>query len=103
MGAPLPLAAFYLLAPETGCDAVSVSRLSARDACMAVIGNAFQLDLSDRSRAAGLLAAAGAVAAAVPAFALAFPRHYSRLPDVRAAIWGQRERWAGDAWRAAVG
>ena len=95
-GLPLPLAALYVLAPEAeaGSAAISLTRLSPRDACMAIIGNAFQLDVTDRRRAAGLLATAGDIAQQLPAFTLSFPRHFSSLPAVRAAILGQRDQWA---------
>lgn len=91
----LPLAALYVLAPESGSDAepVSLTRLSPRDACVEVIRNSFQLDVTDRRRAAGLLEAASSIARYVPAFRLAFPRDFSCLPDVRAAILKQRDQW----------
>lgn len=95
--ADLPLAALYVLAStvEASDDEVLLTPLSPRDACMAIIRNAFQLDVTDRRRAAGLLAAASEVARQVPAFTLAFPRDFARLPEVHAAILQQREQWAG--------
>jgi hypothetical protein len=93
---PVPLAALYVLVPEAEAGgATSLSRLSQREACMAIIGNAFQLDVTDRRRAAGLLAAAGDIAEHLPAFALSFPRDFACLPEVRAAIVGQSDQWAG--------
>jgi len=84
----MPLAAIYLLAPtaETGSQKISISRLSPRDACVAMIGNSFQLDVTDISRAAGLLTTAAQVARTVPAFRLGYPRDFDLLPSVRAAI-----------------
>jgi hypothetical protein len=84
-----PLAALYLLAARPPYDAVrtiTVSPLSPRDACVELIRHSFLLDVSDPRRAAGLLAAAGSVAAQLPVFVLIYPRVYSCLPAVRAAI-----------------
>ncbi len=98
-GEPLPLAAIYVLAPvaETGAATISLTKLSPRDACMAIVANSFQLDLTDTRRAAALLAKAAKVAKQVPAFRLTYPRDFALLPSVRAAILDQRssgKRWA---------
>jgi hypothetical protein len=94
---PLPLAALYVLAPETEAGGVVITHLSARDACMAIIRNAFQLDPTDHVRAAGLLDAASEVARQVPAFTLSYPRAFTSLPAVRAAIVDQAARWTEGA------
>jgi hypothetical protein len=91
---PLPLAALYMLAQEAGAGGVGITRLSARDACMAIIRNAFQLDPTDHTSASGLLAAAGNVAQRVPAFTLSYPRDFPSLPAVHAAILNQQALWA---------
>ncbi len=93
---PLTLAALYVLASESGADAqaIGLTSLSPRDACMEIIRNSFQLDVTDRRRAAEALDAAGDISQHVPAFRLSFPREFARLPDVRAAILGQRDLWA---------
>lgn len=83
-----PLAALYVLAPPpAGREReVEVTRLGGRDACIQLIRNAFQLDVGDRERAGGLLAAAAEIAAMVPVFELAYPRDYDLLPEVHATI-----------------
>jgi hypothetical protein len=88
---PIPLAAIYVLAPATGEDAASISltRMSPSEACMAIIGNSFQLDVTDRRRAMGLLTVASDIAQQLPVFSLDFPRSFECLPDVREAILGQ--------------
>ena len=91
-GDPLPLAAIYVLAPvhETGAPAISLTQLSPRDACMAIVENSFQLDVSDTRRAAAVLAKAAKVAKQVPAFRLSYPRDFALLPSVRATILNHR-------------
>ncbi len=88
---PIPLAAIYVLAPATGEDAASISltRMSPGEACMAIIRNSFQLDVTDRRRAMGLLTVASEIAEQLPVFSLDFPRSFECLPDVREAILGQ--------------
>jgi hypothetical protein len=85
----LPLGALYILSPESDATMVTLSRLSERDACMALIRNTFQLDVTDRSRAAGLFIAASDIVRQSPVFTLTYPRDFARLPDVRAAILRQ--------------
>lgn len=91
----IPLGALFVLqaAVEAEPDATSVSRLPARDACMALIENSFQLDVTDGQRAKGLLTIAGDIALRVPVFSISYPRNFARLNDVRAAILGQRSSW----------
>jgi hypothetical protein len=91
---PIPLAALYVLTPTGEDDGIVVSRHSSRDACMDIIRNAFQLDPTDRERAAGVFAAASEVARRVPAFTLSYPREFASLPAVRAAILSQQALWA---------
>jgi len=85
---PVPLAAIYLLERTSNATShrVSLRPLSGREACMAIINNAFQLDLTDTQRAARLMTAAAAVARRVPVFALAYPSDFNILPDVCAAV-----------------
>ncbi len=85
---PMPLAALYVLAPhaDTAVSTISLTRLSPRDACMAIIGNSFKLDVNDMRRAADLTAAAGRIAQQVPAFTLEYPRNFGLLPTVRTAV-----------------
>jgi hypothetical protein len=87
-GQPVPLAALYLLegASDPAGNGISLTQLSGREACMAIISNAFQLDPSDTQRAARLMTAAADVARRVPVFSLSYPRDFARLPDVCAAV-----------------
>lgn len=87
-GQPVPLSALYLLGAESDSSGrqTSLTRLSGQETCMAIIGNAFQLDLTDTCRAAHLMKAAAEVARRVPAFKLSYPRDFDRLPEVRAMI-----------------
>lgn len=91
-GQPASLAALYVLAPAPENGSVELNRLPPRDACMAIVENAFQLDVTDTGRAARALAQAAAVAERVPAFRLAYPQDFGILPAVRAAILGQHGR-----------
>jgi hypothetical protein len=85
---PLPLKALFVLAPVRAMTetAVTLIPISARAACMALITNAFQLDVTDKRRAADALALAAACAARIRAFRLVFPRAFGALPAVRAAM-----------------
>ena len=100
---PLPLAAVYVLSSTADTKTTSISRLSARDACMAIIRNAFQLDVTDRNRTADLMSKAGDVAEQVPVFALSYPRGYEHLPAVRAAVLEHLAHWAACAEQPAEG
>jgi hypothetical protein len=92
---PMPIAALYVLAPpDPDSDAISVSRLSARETCMEIVRNSFQLDVTDHQRAIQLLDAASEVAQQLPAFRLTYPRDHALLPQVRAAILAQQDSWA---------
>ena len=89
----LPLAAFYMLDSALAAAGITVSRLSGREACMALISNAFQLDPSNHVTAIRLLDAVANVASRVPAFSITYPRDFARLPEVRSAILAQRAQW----------
>ena len=97
IGHPVPLAAVFVLAPtsKTGVLTISPTRLSPKDACMALIENSFQLDVTDTRRVAGVLSEAAKVAQQVPVIRLAYPRRFELLPSVRAAILERREFWVG--------
>jgi len=85
---PLPLASLYVLAPEVKAVTASVSLTLLRpcEACIAIIRNSFQLDLTDRCRVAELFADASRIANSLPVFSLRYPREFARLPEVRDAI-----------------
>jgi hypothetical protein len=86
---PLPLASLYVLRSVAATDdaGISLNRLSAREACMAIIGNSFQLDVTDRRRVANAFASASRIADHLPVFSLSYPRDFARLPEVHEAIF----------------
>jgi len=63
-------------------DAITFASVSAQAACMALVGNAFQLDLGDHNNLRRLLAHAADAVRRVPVLTLAYPRDYALLPDV---------------------
>lgn len=56
---------------------------------MALVESSFALDPVDPDQALGRLNDASALARQVPAFEIAYPRDYARLPEVRQAILDQ--------------
>lgn len=83
---PLPIAAIFVIG-EPCCDArLDIRELSASEACMALVENAFALDPADTRQAHARLVQASALARSVPSFAIEYPRDYSWLPAVRAAM-----------------
>lgn len=85
--APAPIKAIFVL-DEPSELGIQLRRLSIADACMAIVGNSFALDPTDAHRARNRLDAASALARQVPAFGMSYPRDYTRLPEVRDAIFG---------------
>lgn len=82
--------AIYLLNdPAQPCAAVRLDRLHAKQACMALIGQGFRLDLAARQRHSTFLAQAAAIAGHVPAFALAYPRTYDHADALVALLSAQ--------------
>ena len=67
-------------------EAIETRRLSAADACIALVTNSFALDPSDVAQAQRRLEASCRLAASVPTFEIRYPRDYAQLPMVRAAI-----------------
>ena len=90
----LPIRALFALGAPSPYSDVQVSRKSIADTCMALVENSFVLDPTDKSRAPARLHDASALAREVPAFDLSYPRAYSRLPDVQAAILDALDRAA---------
>ena len=82
------LAAIFVLTNkrDTRSAEITLTQLSPADACMAIIRNTFQLDVTDRGRAALLFSAASSMARQLPVFSVGFPWDYSRLPEARDAI-----------------
>lgn len=78
------LHAVYILQLSTA--GISITRASGIEACMALVANAFKLDLKEPLRNEGILKKAAKVANCVPVMRLAYPRHYELLPDVVAEL-----------------
>jgi hypothetical protein len=92
---PVELKALFVLGdPNLGDEtkSIRVSRLSQRDACMELVRNSFQLDISNHAQVKTLFAAASSVAEQLPVFSLTYPRDFSRLPDVHDAILQQLKK-----------
>jgi hypothetical protein len=83
---PLPLTSLYVLGPAPDTAEISLKRLSSREACIAIIGNSFQLDITDRHRVANTFANASRIADHLPVISLTYPRDFARLPEVHNAI-----------------
>lgn len=83
---PKPLAALFVLAASEREATVQATRMSACEGCMALVSNAFLLDVADPRRSVALLDAAAACAEQVPIFRLSYPHRFSALPQVHAAI-----------------
>jgi hypothetical protein len=90
----LPIRAIFVLGAPSSDLEVQVNRKSIADACMSLVENSFVLDPTDRTRAPARLHDTSALAREVPAFDLSYPRAYSRLADVRAAILDALDRVA---------
>ena len=86
---PLPVAAIFTLADAAADRVIAIRPLTAAETCMALVESSFALDPSDTAQARRRLDDASALARAVPAFEIAYPRDYARLPEVRQAILDQ--------------
>jgi hypothetical protein len=82
---PLPLIAAFLLEREDARQ-VTIRILTGAECHMAWVENSFLLDIEDRLLLAEHFAWTHRIAAAVPTFALDYPRNYGMLPDVRHAV-----------------
>lgn len=85
----LPILAMFAIAEAAEDDRVTITNVSLAASCMALVTNSFALDPSDSGQARDRLRSASALAKAVPAFEIAYPREYARLPEVRQAILNQ--------------
>lgn len=74
--------ALYLLQAPAACDEIQILPQPLATECIELMRQAFVLDVTDRPAHARQLQHASAVAQVLPAFTLAFPRAYDRLPDV---------------------
>lgn len=76
----VPLGMIFVL--TDGDEGVSHSTLGLADACMMTVENSFTLDPDDAAAAAGRMAKAAGLAAAVPCHALSYPYDFAILDDV---------------------
>lgn len=85
----LAIQAIFSIAKPAENDLIGLRRLTIAETCMALVESSFALDPVDPGQALGRLNDASALARQVPAFEIAYPRDYARLPEVRQAILGQ--------------
>lgn len=85
----LPIRSAFILSPPEVMSSIAVRRLTMAETCMAFLENSFALDPSDTARARERMEQASALANAVPAFEIDYPRDYARLPEVRQTILDQ--------------
>lgn len=97
---PLPLAAIFFLANKTASEAAATSvcarPLPSTMACIKLVEQSFTLDPQDPACAARRLAALSALALALPAFTLSYPRDFACLGEVHAAIAAILQQLAPD-------
>lgn len=84
--ASFPLGALFFLEEPTSSGSVSISAMTAADACIGIISKSFGLDPSDKLRARSRVEQASRLANALPTFRLDYQRDISTLPQVRQAI-----------------
>lgn len=80
------LSAIFVLGAAGEGEGIALRGMDPAASALAVLANSFALDPSDRARAAARLALASRLAEAVPVHALAYPRRFDRLPEVRRAV-----------------
>lgn len=83
---PLPIAAVFALGAMHSTGELRINPIAPAELCMTLVANSFSLNPMDLRVAGEKLRKAGIVAGHVPAFSLDYPRHYSDLPEVRAAV-----------------
>lgn len=83
-GGPMRLRRLYLLEDTQGAPVIT--RLSRRDALVALTAHLYRLDHGDRVRLAGELDLLDRVVSIVPVARLAYRRSYGELPAVRESI-----------------
>lgn len=84
--ASLALDAILVLQKSADDEQILLTSPSPQQACMAIIGNAFQFDLGNLRHAHQLLGLAAELARHVPVLSLRYPRDYSLLPNVVAQV-----------------
>lgn len=86
-----PLSAIFVLGSDPDA-ALDISRQGAGEALAAILPHAFVLDVEDRSAMRGHFERMADLAARVPIHTLNYPRDYTALPEVIAAIIGATRR-----------
>lgn len=82
-----PVDALYLLGdPDEADGSIRISPLRPAEACRALLRHSFRLDLGDRAANAHQFAMCGAVARAMPAFRLDYPRDFARVDELTQRI-----------------
>jgi hypothetical protein len=89
-----PLTAIYFLeCPSERDGDVHIDSLTPRETCMKLLGQSFQLDVTDTRTVHGIFVKAARVADAVPGFTLTYPRYFERLPHVTSAVLRHCAEW----------
>lgn len=84
-----PVDALYLLGePAEAGEAIRIMPLRPAETCQALLRHSFKLDVGDRAANAHQFALCGAVARAIPAFRLDYPRDFSRAGELVRHITG---------------
>jgi hypothetical protein len=82
-----PLAAIYVLSdPSIQQNVSSIGKLSAHNGCIELLRNTFNNRVTEPARNAQLLTIFSDLARRVPVRSLAYPRNFSVLPEVIAAV-----------------
>ncbi len=77
----------FFIAADDGHAHQTIETIGPADACMRLVEHSFWLDPTDIGLTARKLASASALANRVPAFELAYPRDFSQLPELHAAMF----------------
>lgn len=81
----VPISAGILLSSEAGPN-TALQILGKADACIELVKNSFALNPTDREAARKKLNFAGAIADTIPIYSFSYPRDFTRLCEVTAAI-----------------
>ena len=84
--ASYPIAAIMVLDRACGDTDIRITALDSSSACMALVSNSFQLDVSDVQQVYRLLGLAAGAAQRTSVLSLRYPRDYAALPGVVQAI-----------------
>ena len=89
---PVRLSSIYLLEQEPfgAANTISDRRFSPAEACIQIIRNSFQLNVTDPVRGAAMLEWASKIAETVPVFAIFYRRSYSIIPEIVNYIIGKQ-------------